>query len=75
MDGVPLADRRERLRCGVAVVDVRSGRVVALLEFQTAVEEIFDVQLLPGLRFPEVIGFQQETIQHTFVVPRVPLVP
>jgi hypothetical protein len=52
------------------VVDLRSGRVVALLEFQTAVEEIFDVQLLPGLRFPEVIGFQQETIQHTFVVPR-----
>src|SRR5262249_27657648 len=71
MDGVPLADRREQLKCGVAVVDFRSGRVVALLEFQTAVEEIFDVQLLPGLRFPEVIGFQQETIQHTFVVPAV----
>jgi hypothetical protein len=33
------------------------------------VKAIFDVQLLPGLRFPEVIGFQQETIQHTFVVP------
>src|SRR5262249_30316552 len=70
MDGVPLADRRERLKCGVAAADLRSGRVVASLEFQTAVEEIFDVQLLPGLRFPEVIGFQQETIQHTFVVPR-----
>jgi uncharacterized protein (TIGR03032 family) len=71
MDGVPLADRREELKCGVAVVDLRSGRVIALLEFQTAVEEIFDVQLLPGLRFPEVIGFQQETIQHTFIVPPV----
>jgi uncharacterized protein (TIGR03032 family) len=69
MDGVPLAERREQLKCGVAVVDLRSGQVIALLEFQTAVEEIFDVQLLPGLRFPEVIGFQQETIQHTFVVP------
>jgi len=69
MDGVPLANRREQLKCGVAVVDLRSGQIVGLLEFQTAVEEIFDVQLLPGLRFPEVIGFQQETIQHTFVVP------
>ena len=75
MDGVPLADRRERLKCGVAVVDLHSGRVVASLEFQTAVEEIFDVQLLPGLPFPEVIGFQQETIQHTFVVPLVPPAP
>ena len=52
-------------------MDLRNGQVVALLEFQTAVEEIFDVQLLPGLRFPEVIGFQHETIQHTFVIPPV----
>jgi uncharacterized protein (TIGR03032 family) len=71
MDGVPLAERRDELKCGVAVVDLRGGRMIALLEFQTTVEEIFDVQLLPGLRFPEVIGFQQETIQHTFVVPPV----
>lgn len=71
MDGVPLAQRREQLKCGVAVVDLRSGQVIAFLEFQTAVEEIFDVQLVSGLRFPEVIGFQQETIQHTFVVPPV----
>jgi uncharacterized protein (TIGR03032 family) len=70
MDGVPLAERRHTLKCGVAVVDVRSGRVVASLEFQTAVEEIFDVQLLPGARFPEVVGLQKEAIQHTFVVPR-----
>jgi uncharacterized protein (TIGR03032 family) len=71
MDGVPLAERREDLKCGVAAVDLHSGQVIAFLEFQTAVEEIFDVQLLPGLRFPEMIGFQQETIQHTFVVPPV----
>jgi uncharacterized protein (TIGR03032 family) len=69
MDGVPRAQRREQLKWGVAAVDLRSGRVIAFLEFQTAVEEIFDVQLLPGLCFPEGIGFQQETLQHTFVVP------
>ena len=40
-----------------------------MLEFQTAVEEIFDVQLLGGVRFPEVLGFQQDTIRHTFIVP------
>ena len=69
MDGVPLAERRDLLKCGVAVVDLRGGRVVDLLEFHTAVEEIFDIQLLAGLRFPEVMGFQKETIHHTFVVP------
>jgi uncharacterized protein (TIGR03032 family) len=69
MDGVPLAERREQLKCGVAVVDWRSGQSLAFLEFQSAVEEIFDVQLLPGLRFPEVVGFQKETFHHTFIIP------
>jgi uncharacterized protein (TIGR03032 family) len=69
MDGVPLAKRRDELKCAVAAVDLRSGRVVGMLEFQTAVEEIFDVQLLPGLRFPEVVGFQKDTVEHTFIVP------
>ena len=73
MSGVPLAERRHELKCGIAAIDLRSGQTIGFLEFQTAVEEIFDVQLLTGLRFPEVLGFQQETIQHTFVVP--PVVP
>ena len=70
MDGVPLAERRDKLKCGVAVVDLRCGQAIAFLEFRTAVEEIFDVQLLPGLRFPGVVGFQKEAVHHTFVVPR-----
>lgn len=69
MDGVPLAARRDELKCGVAVVDLAAGRIEGLLEFQTAVEEVFDVQLLPGLRFPEVVGFQKDALHHTFVVP------
>jgi uncharacterized protein (TIGR03032 family) len=70
MDGVALAARRDRLRCGVGVIDLRSGQAVASLTFQTAVEEVFDVRLLPGVRFPEVVGFQKETLLHTFVIPR-----
>ncbi len=66
---IPLAERSEELRCGVAVVDLRLGRIVASLEFQSAVEETFDVQLWPGLRFPEVVGFQRETVHHTFIIP------
>ena len=72
MNGVPLAERRDELKCGIGVVDLRSGMQVALLEFQTAVEEVFDVQFLPNLRHPEVIGFQQETVRNTFVVPARP---
>lgn len=72
MDGVPLAERRESLKCGVAAVDLRRGTQLAMLEFQSAVEEIFDVQLLPGSRFPEVVGFQGDAVLNTFVVPDAP---
>jgi hypothetical protein len=60
------------LKCGIAAVDLRSGGVIAFLEFQTAVEDIFDVQLLHGSRFPEVVGFQKESLHPTFVIPPEP---
>ena len=69
MDGVPIAERRKELKCGIAAIDLVRARLIGLLEFQTAVEEIFDVQILPGIRFPEVVGFQKEEVHHTFVVP------
>jgi uncharacterized protein (TIGR03032 family) len=54
--GLPIAERREQLRCGVGIVDLRTGRLVAHLEFQSGVEEIFAVQVLPGIRFPALSG-------------------
>jgi uncharacterized protein (TIGR03032 family) len=69
MDGVPLAERRDQLKCGVAVVDLRSGEVAAFLDFQTAVEELFDLQILSNVRFPEIVGLQKDAIQHTFIIP------
>jgi uncharacterized protein (TIGR03032 family) len=69
MDGVPIAARRDELKCGVAAIDLHHGRLVGLLEFQTAVEEIFDIQLLPNIRFPEIVGFQKESLLHTFIIP------
>ena len=69
MDGVPIAEQREQLKCGIAVIDLRTGNAVGEVEFHTAVEEIFDVQLLTGIRFPELVGFQKEALHHTFVIP------
>jgi uncharacterized protein (TIGR03032 family) len=69
MDGVPIAEHRDELKCGVALLDLRRGACIGMLDFQTAIEEIFDVQILSGLRSPEIIGFQKETVDHTFIVP------
>jgi uncharacterized protein (TIGR03032 family) len=54
--GMPIAGRRDELRCGVGVVDLRTGRLLAHLEFLSGVEEIFAVQVLPGIRFPALSG-------------------
>jgi uncharacterized protein (TIGR03032 family) len=60
--GLPIAERLKDLKCGIWVIDVPTGQTVTFLEFEKGVEEIFDVQILPGYRFPEVIGFQKETV-------------
>jgi uncharacterized protein (TIGR03032 family) len=67
--GLPLAERRHELKCGVWVLETQSGRVAEFLEFEKGVEEIFDVQILQGVRFPAVVGFDREIIQNTFIVP------
>jgi uncharacterized protein (TIGR03032 family) len=54
--GLPIAERRGELKCGVAIVELRTGRMAALLEFKSGVEEVFDVQVLPGLRRPLLSG-------------------
>jgi uncharacterized protein (TIGR03032 family) len=54
--GMPIAERRPELKCGVGVVDLGTGRLMAHLEFVTGVEEIFDVQVVPGARCPALSG-------------------
>ncbi|HEY2840051.1 MAG TPA: TIGR03032 family protein [Pirellulales bacterium] len=54
--GMPISERRPELKCGVGVVDLTTGRLVAHLEFVTGVEEIFDVQVVQGARCPALSG-------------------
>ncbi len=52
--GAPIAEYHERLKCGIGVVDLTSGETVATLEFANGVEELFDVQVVPGARCPSL---------------------
>jgi uncharacterized protein (TIGR03032 family) len=55
-DGMPLSERSDELTCGVAVLELATGRVVSLLEFTTGIHEIFDIQILPAIRCPAICG-------------------
>jgi uncharacterized protein (TIGR03032 family) len=56
LDGVPIVADRARLQCGLWVLNWRTGGVVAHLTFHAGVEEVFDVQVLPGVAFPYISG-------------------
>ena len=66
---LPITAKGIDLQCGIWVVDVRSGRIVQFMRFEAGVEEIFAVEVLVDCRFPEILGFQQDTINGAFVVP------
>lgn len=54
--GVPIAERHEELKCGIGVVDLDRGTTVATLEFESGIEEIFDVQVVPETRCVALSG-------------------
>jgi len=56
LEGVPIVAGRDELRCGLWAVDLTTGSVAAHLSFTTGVEEVFDVQVLPGIISPHISG-------------------
>jgi uncharacterized protein (TIGR03032 family) len=69
--GIPITERLrdEERTCGVCVVDLASGEMVALLRFDTTLQEIFAVTVLPGRRWPELINDDETLLENSCVVP------
>src|SRR5438105_15773023 len=67
--GIPLTERLTERTCGVWVVDLTTGRTVAFLKFEDAVQEIFGVQVLPKKRFPDLINDDPKILSNSFVLP------
>jgi uncharacterized protein (TIGR03032 family) len=72
--GIPITERlaSEERTCGVCVVDLRRGEPVALLKFESGVQEVFAVAVLPR-RFPDLINDSAELMENSFVVPNAAL--
>jgi uncharacterized protein (TIGR03032 family) len=68
--GIAITERmaEDQRTCGVCVVDLASGQAVALLRFDTAVQEVFAVAVLPR-RFPELVTDDETLLANSFVVP------
>lgn len=57
--GLPIEAERDRLVAGVAAIELSSGKLLGILEFYNGVDEIFDVQVLPGVLRAEILNPRQ----------------
>ncbi len=67
--GIPITESKEERNCGVWVVDTRNGEILGLLRFEGSVQEIFAVNLLLGMRFPDIINDDHKIIGTSYVLP------
>jgi uncharacterized protein (TIGR03032 family) len=68
--GIAVAELKPEERCcGMWVVDTRSGATAGYVKFTNAVQEVFAVQLLPNLRWPDIITQDAATIAGSFELP------
>lgn len=55
-------------RCGLQVIDLRTGDVVHWLRMDGIIEELYDVSILPGVRRPMALGFKTDEIRRVITV-------
>jgi uncharacterized protein (TIGR03032 family) len=70
--GLPLQERlaaaKVEPRCGLYVIDLRTGDVVHWLRIEGIVSELYDVVALSGIARPSMIGFRSDEIRRTISI-------
>jgi uncharacterized protein (TIGR03032 family) len=61
----PIAERETE--SGLRVVDLDSGEVVAGLRFEGDVAQIYDVAVLPGSLYPEIVEWDDERVGNVYL--------
>ena len=66
---IPITDENVERMSGVWVVNIETGETIAILKFGDAVQEIFAVQAIPGVLFPEVIDEDADLLPTIYALP------
>jgi uncharacterized protein (TIGR03032 family) len=69
--GLPLQEHHDTLRCGLGIVNLSTRQVVGSFWFNSGVEEVFAITVLPGYHNPVLIGpdTNLDATQTTWMVP------
>jgi uncharacterized protein (TIGR03032 family) len=72
--GLPLDEELTRRgaapRCGLLVVDLRTGDAVHSLRLEGAIHELYDVAAMPGVMRPMALGFRSDEIRRLITIAR-----
>jgi uncharacterized protein (TIGR03032 family) len=67
----PVQDRFDKLICGVAIVDLRNGKPIGLLQFTSGIGELYDINFVPGVQRPIILSLDQdEEVARAVTVPQ-----
>ena len=61
-----LQERGARAWCGVHIVNLDSGDIVEWIRFESGISELFDVQIIRGVRWPVATGVLSDAIKSTY---------
>jgi uncharacterized protein (TIGR03032 family) len=64
---LPIAEKA--LTSGVTVLHLPTGAIVGSIKFESSVDEIYDVQILPGMTRPGIINTESETYTLALTTP------
>lgn len=67
--GLPITKSLTERNCGVWVVNIDTGEIIAFLRFEGGVQEIFAIGIIPGFLFPEVINWDDKLLGTTYILP------
>ena len=64
---LPIAEKATN--SGVAVIHLPTGAVVAKLMYETSVDEIFDIQVIPNYKRPGILNAEDDTYKLALTSP------
>ena len=63
-----LQSRHTDPRCGLAIVDLENGDMIAWVRIEGVVRELYDVAVLPNVRRPSLIGFKTDEVRYVLSI-------
>jgi len=63
-----LATKNAEPRCGLMIINIKTGVVNHWMHLDGEITELYDVQVLPSVRYPQVVGFKTDEIQQLITI-------